>query len=68
MNSYKRILRRRNTLYFEYKVLCKTLFNFSLPYHEARELYNLKEKIYDQFIFYQNLLESLDKDKNKRDL
>lgn len=66
MNSYRRIIKRRNNLYYEYKVLCKTLMNFNITYDRGRELYRMKEKIYKQFIFYQKLLEGIDNGKEHK--
>ena len=61
MSSYSKLLKKRNNLWYEYRALSKSILDFNIPYHKARALYLERKIVYNKFIFYQKIIESIDK-------
>ena len=61
MRHYRSILKKRNKLYTEYKILSNKII--CVPYDKFINLDKRRKKVYKEFKFYQTYLESLDNEK-----
>lgn len=64
MKHYRNILKKRNKLYTEYKIITEKFI--CVPYDKFIKLDNRRKKVYKEFIFYQKYLESIDNEKKKK--
>lgn len=62
MKHYRVILKKRNKLYTEYKVISEKLL--MLPYKDFERLDKRRKKVYKEFKFYQTYLEIIDNEKH----
>ena len=63
MKHYRSILKKRNKLYTEYKVLSTKIICVS--YNKFVKLNKRRKKVYNEFKVYQVYLESIDNEKHK---
>lgn len=62
MRHYRSILKKRNKLYTEYKILSSKLI--CVPYDKFIKLYERRKKVFNEFKLYQRYLESIDNEKH----
>lgn len=58
---YREILKKRNKLYTEYKVISERLL--MLPFEKFERLDKRRKKVHKEFKFYQTYLERIDNEK-----
>ena len=61
MKHYRGILKKRNKLYTEYKIISDKLI--CVPYDKFIKLDKRRKKVFNEFKFYQTYLERIDNEK-----
>lgn len=63
--NYRSLVKKRNKLWYEYKILSNQLMDFSMKFEKSRKLYYKRVKVHKKFTFYQKLIEEIDNEKKE---